>query len=60
MGKNARRRTGVQEEAGANDGMIQEWGRWRSEGMVKLYRRAFHGDTLYRKYTPMEFLKDGC
>lgn len=46
-------------EAGANDGMIQEWGRWRSEGMVKLYRRAYHGDTLYRKYAPMEYLEHG-
>lgn len=44
-------------EAGANDGMIQEWGRWQSESMVKLYRQAYQSESLYPKYTPTDFLK---
>lgn len=44
-------------EAGANDGLIQKWGRWEDEKMVKLYRQAYQSGKLYNRYTPTDYLE---
>jgi integrase len=45
-------------EAGANDGLIQKWGRWEDEKMVKLYRQAYQSGKLYNRYTPTDYLEN--
>ncbi len=45
-------------EAGASDGLIQIWGRWEDEKMVKLYRQAYQSGKLYNRYTPTDFLEN--
>jgi hypothetical protein len=44
-------------EQGAPTRLVQEFGRWEDEKMVKQYTASLNAGKLYARYSPTEFLK---